>query len=160
MVLTTLLPDVTLRELSPSDALSVYELVQANRSHLTSLGDYGSEVAASAEIIATELAVEPQRHKRFGIFNGHLLVGRVDLTGVEPPRYSIGYWLAASHEGRGIATEAVRSALDFAFTQLGATDIFAGVTHGNDRSIALLERLNFEPVKVFDTYTRFHLGSL
>lgn len=40
---------------------------------------------------------------------------------------------------------------------LGATDIFAGATHANDRSAALLERLGFEPVAEFENHTRFRL---
>lgn len=36
------------------------------------------------------------------------------------------------------------------------TDIFAGVTHGNHRSVNLLQRLGFRAVAEFETYTRFH----
>lgn len=36
------------------------------------------------------------------------------------------------------------------------TDVFAGVSHGNERSVALLHRLDFAVVADFDTYRRFH----
>ena len=159
MVLATSLPGVSLRKLTPSDAPALFELVQANRSHLTSHGDYADQVAARIEDIAAELVAEPKRHRRFGILSGGRLVGRVDLIGANPPRYSLGYWLAASHVGKGIATAAVGSTVDFAFAQCGATDIFAGVTHGNERSASLLRRLEFQAVGRFDTYTRFHRGA-
>ncbi|WP_159392934.1 hypothetical protein [Streptomyces cyaneogriseus] len=47
--------------------------------------------------------------------------------------------------------------IDHAVRVLGATDIFAGVTHGNDKSAALLRRLGFEPVADFARCTRFRL---
>jgi RimJ/RimL family protein N-acetyltransferase len=159
MILTTSRPGVTLRELTRSDAPALFALIQANRSHLTAHGDYADQVAARVEDIATELAMEPTRHKRFGILSAGQLIGRVDLIGAEPPRYSLGYWLAASHVGKGIAKAAVGSIVDFAFAQCGASDIFAGVTHGNERSASLLRRLEFHAVGRFDTYTRFHRGA-
>ena len=61
--LTTLLPHVTLRALVPADARRLFELVQANRAHLTVHGDYAAQVAASIDDIGAELAVEPQRHR-------------------------------------------------------------------------------------------------
>ncbi|WP_309057509.1 hypothetical protein [Streptomyces sp.] len=40
---------------------------------------------------------------------------------------------------------------------LGATEIPAGVTHGNDRNVALLGRLGSERTAVFQECTRFRL---
>lgn len=158
IVLTTSLPDIVLRELTPRDAPELFALIQGNSHHLTEHGDYVEQVKASVADIADELATEPQRHRRFGILACNEIVGRVDLVGVDPPRYGLGYWLVGSHLRRGIATAAVRSVIDFAFAQGLATDVFAGVTHGNDRSVALLKRLEFQPVERFETYTRYHLG--
>jgi len=74
---------------------------------------------------------------------------------VDPPRYGLGYWLAEDATGHGYATAAVRALLDHART-LQATDVLAGVTHGNDRSVALLRRLGFARVAEFDSYDRYH----
>lgn len=41
--------------------------------------------------------------------------------------------------------------------KLAATDIYAGVTHGNDKSAALLERVGFRFPQRFEDYTRYHL---
>ncbi|WP_088282374.1 GNAT family N-acetyltransferase [Kineosporia sp. A_224] len=74
---------------------------------------------------------------------------------VDPPRYGLGYWVRASSQGRGLASAAVGALLEHAQTRCGATDVFAGVTHGNDRSVALLRRLGFVEAATFERYTRF-----
>ncbi|WP_018383043.1 GNAT family N-acetyltransferase [Wenjunlia vitaminophila] len=58
----------------------------------------------------------------------------------------------------GHATAACAALYSHAARELGAIDIFAGVTHGNDKSTVLLRRLGFEPVADFEEYTRFRLG--
>ncbi|KQN72852.1 GNAT family N-acetyltransferase [Devosia sp. Leaf64] len=157
MILTTSRPDLTLRQLTPVDAAMLYDLIHSNHTHLTAHGDYSAQVASSIEAIAAELSTGDQS-TRFGIFHDAALIGRVDLVAVELPRYCLSYWLSASHTGQGFATAAVQAAIEYAFNQSAATDIFAGVTHGNDRSVALLRRLGFDAIKQFETYTRFHLA--
>ncbi|GAB1644852.1 GNAT family N-acetyltransferase [Krasilnikovia sp. MM14-A1259] len=155
-ILPTAVPGLQLRELHREDAAGYHELVQRNVAHLTKLGDYQEEVAAGAEEFA-ELFAEPVTAPvRFGVFLDGELVGRVDLVPVDPPKYGLGYWLSEDATGRGLATSAVAALLDYAGTELHGTDVFAGVTHGNVRSDALLERLGFEVVATFDNYRRFH----
>jgi hypothetical protein len=40
---------------------------------------------------------------------------------------------------------------------LGATDVFAGVTHGNAASAAVLMRVGFEGVAPFPEYDRYQM---
>ena len=40
---------------------------------------------------------------------------------------------------------------------LGATDVFAGVTHGNAVSVAVLLRVGFEGVASFPEYDRYRM---
>jgi RimJ/RimL family protein N-acetyltransferase len=70
----------------------------------------------------------------------------------------LGYWLAKEAAGQGYASAALRALIGHARIDLHATDIYAGVTRGNAKSEALLERLGFLPVLDFDSYRRFHLG--
>ncbi|GAA3503193.1 hypothetical protein GCM10019016_103030 [Streptomyces prasinosporus] len=42
---------------------------------------------------------------------------------------------------------------------VGATEVFAGVTHGNDKSGAVLTRLGFKVAETLETYTRYHRPS-
>jgi RimJ/RimL family protein N-acetyltransferase len=94
---------------------------------------------------------------RFGIRLEGELIGRIDLVPVDPPRYAIGYWLGRNATGKGYATAAAAALIGFAREQLAATDIFAGVTKGNAKSVAVLERLGFQAVAEFESYIRYHL---
>lgn len=146
-----------LRRLQPDDAEAYHALVRRNRVHLTANGDYTDEVAATVDDVRDELSRTTQEDPlRFGIRLHGELVGRCDLVPVDPPRYGLGFWISAEHEGRGLAGACVRALLEAAREHLGATDVYAGVTHGNVRSEALLERSGFTVAARFDTYTRFH----
>jgi RimJ/RimL family protein N-acetyltransferase len=154
--LATSLAELTLRPLGKQDARALFDLVQENRLHLTALGDYAELVSMSFEQLDTELADTATSNLRFGILLGETLIGSAELIPVDPPRYGLGYWLAEQATGKGYATAAVGRLVAFAREDLGASDIYAGVTHGNHRSQALLGRLGFLPVATFERYTRYH----
>jgi len=62
------------------------------------------------------------------------------------PEPEIGWTIwSPEHEGRGLAREAATAARDFAYTTLGWTTAVSYIDHGNDRSIALAERLGARP---------------
>ena len=155
MLLKTQIPDLTLRRLGGADADRLFELIQDNRHHLTAHGDYAELAAASSETLAAELSGSDDQ-VRLGIFLGESLVGRLDLIPVDPPRYGLGYWLCESATGKGYGTAAVGTAIVHARDDLGATDIYAGVTHGNLSSVALLRRNGFAAAADFERYTRYH----
>lgn len=151
-------PGLVLRELTLDDADAYYALLDRNRKHLSRLGDYRAESAATPAWVRDHLGEDPGLSLRYGIRLNGALIGRIDLIAVSPPRYGTGYWLCASQVGAGHATAAGAALYGYAAQELGATDIFAGVTHGNDKSVALLRRLGFEPVADFADYTRFRLA--
>lgn len=155
--LRTSVPGLELRELDPADAGAYYELIDANRAHLSRHGDYMTERDATKDWVDGYFASPPDQNVRFGIWHVETLIGRVDLIPVQPPRYSIGYWLGGSHTGRGFATAACVAAIAYARDVLGATDVYAGITHGNTASVAVVRRLGFVQDTVFGTYSRFHL---
>lgn len=156
VVLATSLADLTLRLLEKADARALHDLVHENCLHLTALGDYAELVSTSLAKLEAELANTATSNLRFGIFLAGTLVGTADLVPVDPPRYGLGYWLAKDATGKGYATAAIGRLVAFAREDLGASDIYAGVTHGNHRSQALLGRLGFLPVATFERYTRYH----
>lgn len=147
-----------LTPLTVEDADAYFALVQASHEHLTAFGDYREEVEASLDAVREALGNPDGPNLRFGLRLDGELIGRIDLVAVDPPRYGMGYWLGARATGKGYMTAAVAALVEFAREQLGATDVFAGVTHGNVKSVAVLERLEFRPVTEFERYTRFHLA--
>ena len=56
----------------------------------------------------------------------------------------LGYWLAEPFWGRGIAAEACRALLSFAFAHLKPRRIQARVIEGNAASIRVLQKLGFQ----------------
>lgn len=70
------------------------------------------------------------------------LVGQVSLTRMpEGGAWALAYWTHPDCWGGGYATEAARQAMTFAFQELGATRIWAGVTPWNHGSRRVLKKL-------------------
>jgi RimJ/RimL family protein N-acetyltransferase len=100
----------------------------------TSLGDARRWIAGEPDRrrrgLAVDLVIEVD-----GAVAGE--VG-LDLTGDEP---ELGYWVAAPHRGRGLATAAVRLLVDWAFANLPIARIVARPT--NEPSTRVLMATGF-----------------
>lgn len=68
---------------------------------------------------------------------------RLALNGVQAGK--LGYAIHADHQGRGHATDAARTLTDFGFRQLGLHRISAAIGPDNAASIAVVQRLGFQP---------------
>jgi RimJ/RimL family protein N-acetyltransferase len=158
--LATELSGLVRREVSPDDTDPFLALIASSREHLTAFGDYQELASASAPDMRADLSAMMGRGTSFGIWLGEdTLVGRFDLVPQERlGHYVLGFWLGVDFVGHGFATGAGRAAIRYAQDSLGATDIYAGVTHGNHRSEAVLQRLGLRPVGDMGSYTRFHLA--
>ena len=155
--LGTGIPGLEVREHAPADASVYYELVQANREHLTQHGDYRQLVAGSREETERRFAAPGSGSLRCGIWKDERLIGHVTLVHGEPPRWGVGFWLAEDATRRGYMTASLAALLEHARRALEATEVLGGVTHGNHRSSAVLIRLGFVPIAEFPTYTRYQL---
>lgn len=144
---------ISLRRLGVGDAELLHSMLQRNAEHLTQRGDFTDEVALTLDEVRARLT---DAIVRFAIEDDGRPVGHLALVPVDPPHWTVGYWVAADHVGRGVCTAAVRLALDEA-RALGAIDLYAGVTHGNEPSVAVLRKLGFEVAADLDTYTRFRI---
>ena len=83
------------------------------------------------------------------------VVGRITLNGITRGPFqscSLGYWLSASHNGRGLATAAVHDMKRVAFEELGLHRIQAGTLRHNVRSQRVLERTGFVRFGVAPAY--------
>ncbi|WP_211319272.1 GNAT family N-acetyltransferase [Quadrisphaera granulorum] len=147
---------LVLRELVEQDAGALHALLQASKAHLTRLGNFTAIAAADLAAVAAELAAQQPAPLSFAVVEGDAMVGRVDLVAVDPPRYGLGYWLAPWATGRGLATLAVLALLEYARDDLHASDVYAGVTHNNHASAAVLHRTGFDRVADMGSYSRYH----
>ncbi|MEV4096873.1 GNAT family N-acetyltransferase [Streptosporangium saharense] len=85
------------------------------------------------------------------------LVGRIDISGITRGAFqsgSIGYWVSESHNGRGIATEAVSETKEIAFTELGLHRLQAETLAHNTASQRVLRRNGFLPYGIAPQYLR------
>ena len=65
----------------------------------------------------------------------------IEIARDDPLRGEIGFTLGRAHQGKGIASEAIATLIDWAVLDLGLHRIVATVDPANAQSIALLERL-------------------
>ncbi len=140
------------RLITPHDAPALARLVRANREFLAPWEpvrgeDYFTEDGQRADILGS-LAQYAQ-----GVKVPHVIVresggiaGRITLNTVVRGAFqsaSVGYWLGAADNGRGLATAAVRDMIKLAFQDLGLHRLEAGTLVDNVRSQRVLERSGF-----------------
>ena len=90
-------------------------------------------------------------HKESGLFMG--IAGMHEPGpefGVGRPCVEIGWRLAPEFWGKGLATEAARAVMRFAFTELQLDELVSFTAVANHRSFALMERLGMEREKEFE----------
>lgn len=158
MELHTEIAGLVLRSLGLADLERYAELVSRNRVHLTGHGDYEELVRSSAQDLGEELGADASG--RFGVWFEDELIGRVNLIPRDGTNAVLGYWLDSDRLGSGFATASCRALVRYGAEALGITDVWAGVTHGNERSVALLGRLGFDEVADMGAHTRFHLAAV
>ena len=102
--------------------------------------------AQKADIEAAVADAAADRRYAFGIFAEGELVGRLALNqivrGVFQNAY-LGYSIGERWNGRGLASEAVGVAVEFAFGDLGLHRVQAAVMPRNAASIRVLEKNGF-----------------
>ncbi|MER7133488.1 GNAT family N-acetyltransferase [Streptosporangium saharense] len=85
------------------------------------------------------------------------LVGRIDISGITRGAFqsgSVGYWVSESHNGRGIATEAVSETKEIAFTELGLHRLQAETLAHNTASQRVLRHNGFVPYGIAPQYLK------
>ena len=74
------------------------------------------------------------------------VVGVIDLSAISLKGFQsayLGYYGMADLAGRGLMKEAVRKAVDYAFTEIGLHRLEASIQPANTRSIELIKRIGF-----------------
>jgi ribosomal-protein-serine acetyltransferase len=131
-------------------AQELSELIEANRAHLRpwlNWIDQRRTVADAASYITLclrQFALNQGFHA--GIWDKGKLCGMINWHGIDWPHRatSLEYWLAASHQGRGIMTASCRAMLAHGFGTLGLHRVSIRCAVENRRSRAIPERLGFK----------------
>ncbi|MFI0411251.1 GNAT family N-acetyltransferase [Actinomadura sp. 3N508] len=147
-------PGVRLRVVQMADAEALAALYTANRDYLRPWEPARDD---------SYFTVEGQRDNLYGLIEAYAtgdmwpgvilldgeVAGRITLNNVlRGPLQTcfVGYWVARAHAGHGVATEAVRQALDVAFDGLGLHRVEAFTRVDNHASQRVLERNGFTAV--------------
>lgn len=142
---------VTLRPFVQSDAEAMLGLRIKNRAFLVPFEPHRTTnvytlSAQRQQIAADEDGFASGRRFAFGVYLDELLVGRVSLDNVVRGAWqnaTLGYFVDHEHNGKGIATEAVKWAVAYGFEEASLHRVQAGVMPRNVRSIRVLEKVGF-----------------
>lgn len=165
--------DTDLRILQSRHAAALFRVTDANREHLRRWLpwlDATRGEADSAAFIRTMLTGFSERGTfACGIWHQGELCGVVGYNHIDwaNGRAQIGYWLAASHTGRGLMTTACRALVTHAFDAYGLHRVEIPVATENRPSQAIPERMGFRQEGVlrgaewlYDRYVDHTLNAL
>ena len=143
----------SIRPLRLADVDALLDLRLRNRELFTHFeprradpDDGFTKPSLEAMVVTNEQAWKADHTYAFGIFHDDRLAGRVSLTNVVRAAWlssTIGYYVDQALAGRGIATDAVRLAVDFAFDHAALHRVQAAVMPRNGASIRVCEKAGF-----------------
>lgn len=147
-----------LREILPTDIEGFFDMDTDPEVH-TYLGN--NPVTTKEQIVAA-IAFIRQQYVDHGIGrwaiidkNTHDFIGWAglkwvtELTNNHKNYYDLGYRLRKKYWGKGIATEAARASLTYAFTTLNADVVFAMADCANIGSNTILQKIGLQLVETF-----------
>lgn len=140
---------IELRALQETNAPELFAAVERNRERLGRWLFWVHDTHAPADVrefIRQALIQHAARHGlHCAIRVGGAFAGGIGCRIVESRNRSasIGYWLDAAFEGRGIATRCCRAMLDYAFGPMGMHRVEIRCATHNERSCAIPARLGF-----------------
>ncbi len=141
--------ELSLALLERDDAPALSALVEANRAHLLPWMPWAADTAPRATLDFIERralpAIAAADGFEVGLWWRGSLVGSAGVHSLQRSSRSasLGYWLAAEAQGRGIVTRAMSALIDKAFLDHGLERIDIRADAQNARSRAVAERLGF-----------------
>lgn len=144
IILRSKTDSVELKQLIPEDAEHYFQLVDSDRAHLSQFGDVTAEKYPTVEAVRESIVHPANPNKyRFGIWDGEVMVGSINLIPAENNRTEAGTWIAKAHTGHQYAARAGSLLIDFVFKQLQLDEVFAKIVVGNEASRKSAERSGF-----------------
>lgn len=132
-----------------SDAQALSRLIQTNTEHLRTYLPAVTALAAPEvardHLQELEAAIASGDAHEWHLFDGEELCGAIRLNHLEAAnrKASIAYYIGIDHQGKGLATAAVRAVLAHCFDRLELHRIEIRCAAGNVSSQRVAERLGF-----------------
>ena len=151
------------RLIALDDAPALAKLLQANRDFLAPWDpvhgdDFFTEAGQLAEVRGSLSQYrQGTRLPRVIVGESGAVAGRINLNNIVRGAFqsgSLGYWVSAAENGRGLATAAVREVVQLAFRDLRLHRVEAGTLLHNVRSQRVLERNGFTRFGVAPGYIK------
>lgn len=157
---------LSIRPYETGDEQEILRLLTDNKEHLKRvLSDwvYAIHDIEGARNFIKKMRIGALTRKMFafGVWFENELVGEVAFFNIDWQRgvVELGSYTAASHQGRGIATEAKKACMSYVFRELPFNIICAHCEAGNAASIRVNEKIGFKNVgKTNRGYVRFEAG--
>ena len=140
---------IQLRQLEPRFAEDLFQLIDRNRTYLREwlpwVDGTLSPKDTSHFIQLTLNQIAANNGFQTGIFYQGVIAGCIGLHRIDwgNQKTSIGYWLAAEFQGRGIMTKACKAMIDHIFNELELNRVEIRAAVKNRKSRAIPERLGF-----------------
>ena len=90
---------------------------------------------------------------QLSVFKDDALIGGIGLRHADNDVYELGYWLAKSYWGRGLALEAARKLIRYGQEHLTILNIVAHCMKGNEASASVLKKLAFKVAGELEIYS-------
>ena len=142
-------PGVEIRLMQETDAVPMFEVVERNRAYLREWLPWVDATRSPAEIrdfVRSSL----ERYEAGNELNATIwidgeIAGGIGHHAIDWPNRasSLGYWLDAAQQGRGIVTRCCHTLLDYLFDERGLHRVEIRCGTGNGRSCAIPRRLGF-----------------
>jgi ribosomal-protein-serine acetyltransferase len=138
---------IVVRTYTPDDDRALYDLIDANRTHLRPwmIWEHTTKAPGDTRAWIQRCLDSPSDIEGNGLWVDGAIGGGIGLT-IDTLANSgeIGYWLAESFQGRGVVTRACKRFFDFAFDDLGLHRMELKAAVENARSRAVAERLGMQ----------------
>ena len=143
-----------LRTFHEGDARQLASLMARNKYFWSTFeplhrDDFYTEEAQYKKIIESMQMMAMKREFMFGVYtlDGKHLIGHISLYAIKRLPYSsafIGYAMDENYTGKGIATEAVKLVVQFAFETLNLHRVEAFIAPTNISSMRVVEKIGFQ----------------
>ena len=153
---------VALAPLHRRHAVALAELYQRNRSFLAPFSPRADDSFFTADVQQQRIEAHRRharadRHHAFAIEIDGAVAGTLTISDIVRGSFQsahIGYWVSRDVNGRGVATQAVRLAVAYAFGELQLHRLQAATLVRNLASQRVLEKNRFERIGVSPRYLR------